>query len=163
MKLYIAGPMSGLPEMNYPAFNDAEKKLTLVQYETENPATNENPNDEDYIEWLRLGIKQLLICEGVAFLPGFGASKGAMLELHIANVLKMPIKSVDEWLVEAHYRQFPTDEDISGIESNPLCARCGHNRGVHEISIKDKPYGYCVSANDDFSDCDCTGFVSREE
>lgn len=98
MKLYIAGPMSGLPDSNYPSFNLAEELLTQAGYEIENPARNVNPNPEDYLEWLRLGIKQLIQCNGVAYLSGFGQSKGAMMELYIANVLKMEIRSVLEWL-----------------------------------------------------------------
>lgn len=98
MKLYIAGPMAGLPSLNYPAFYTAEDMLQYAGYETENPARNENPDPDDYIEWLRLGIKQLITCDGVAFLAGFGQSKGAMMELYIANVLKMEIRSVHEWV-----------------------------------------------------------------
>jgi len=98
VKLYVAGPMSGLPNSNYLAFNEAARWLEESGYEVENPADNVNPDPDDYEEWLRLGIKQLITCDGVAFLSGFGQSKGAMMELYIANVLKMPIRSVVEWV-----------------------------------------------------------------
>ena len=155
MKLYIAGPMTGLPGRNYDAFNEAAKKLMMAQYETENPVDNDQhvPDTDDYTEYLRHGIRQLLTCDGLAFLPGFGASKGAMMELYIANILKMPIKSVDEWMIEAYKIKHPLDES-EGPESNPLCSRCGHNRGLHEIKVNRLPYGYCVHL-----DCDCVRFV----
>lgn len=98
VKLYVAGPMAGLPELNYTAFHLAERQLANMGYHVENPANNVNPNPDDYIEWLRLGIKQLITCDGLAYLAGFGQSKGAMMELYIANVLKMPIRSVAEWI-----------------------------------------------------------------
>ena len=43
MRIYIAGPMSGLPDFNYPAFNQAEQRLLALGYEVENPATNPDP------------------------------------------------------------------------------------------------------------------------
>lgn len=39
--LYIAGPMSGLPDHNYPAFHDAASVLTKAGYSILNPAENE--------------------------------------------------------------------------------------------------------------------------
>jgi len=96
--LYIAGPMSGLPESNYPAFFDAEEKLQLAGYTTLNPASNVNPDPDNYVEWLRLGLRQVLDAHGVALLPGFGSSKGATLELFVAAFLKMPVKPIQEWI-----------------------------------------------------------------
>lgn len=109
LKLYVAGPMTGLPERNYPAFHEACKKLMMAQYDTENPVDNDDivVHADDYTDYLRAGIRQLITCDGVAFLPGFGQSKGAMMELYIAACLQMPIKSVEEWLIEAYRRKNP--------------------------------------------------------
>jgi len=96
--LYIAGPMSGLPDLNYPAFFHAESKLAECGYLTLNPARNSNPDPEDYIEWLRLGLRQVLEADGVAVLPGFGMSKGAVMEIMVASFLKMPVRTINEWL-----------------------------------------------------------------
>ena len=90
--------MSGLPEMNYPSFHAAAEVLQKLGYETENPADNENPDAEDYMVWIRLGIAQLVRCDGVALLPGFGMSKGACLEVFIASFLKMPVRPLEEWI-----------------------------------------------------------------
>lgn len=100
MILYIAGPMTGLPDMNYPAFFHAEATLQERGYQTLNPARNENPDPDDYTEWLRLGFRQVLLADGVALLPGFGMSKGAVMEVVLANVLKIPVRLVTEWLGE---------------------------------------------------------------
>ena len=38
MKVYIAGPMSGIPEWNFPAFYQVEEALLALGLETVNPA-----------------------------------------------------------------------------------------------------------------------------
>lgn len=62
----------------------------------------------------------------------------------------------DPDLITEYRRKYPEGEDSSGIESNPLCARCNHNRGLHETKASDRPYGYCIHV-----ECDCTHFVSE--
>jgi hypothetical protein len=41
MKIYIAGPMRGYPQFNFPAFYDAQEWLTAKGYETFNPAQSD--------------------------------------------------------------------------------------------------------------------------
>ena len=96
MKLYIAGPMSGLPEWNYPAFHAAEAQLRAAGYETLNPALN-HPQDcwEGY---MRAAIAQVIQSDGIAYLPGSGASRGARLELHIGSQLSLDVRPLDEWV-----------------------------------------------------------------
>jgi len=43
MRIYIAGPMTGLPEFNYPAFNAAAEYLRSLGHHVENPADNPVP------------------------------------------------------------------------------------------------------------------------
>lgn len=105
MKLYIAGPMYGLPENNYPAFFAAEERLNAVGFQTENPARNENPTPEDYYVWLRLGLQQVLVSDGVALLPNFGMSKGATMELFVASFLKMPVRPILDWIEMAEAQE----------------------------------------------------------
>lgn len=38
MKLYIAGPMTGLPDLDFPAFHEAAAKLRAQGHEVINPA-----------------------------------------------------------------------------------------------------------------------------
>lgn len=99
MRLYIAGPMTGLPEFNIPAFNATEIKLQDVGYDTRNPARH--GAGEPGLEWadyMRRDIPDLLDCEGVALLPGWKNSRGARLEVHIARTLEMPVKRADDWI-----------------------------------------------------------------
>lgn len=40
--IYVAGPMRGIPEFNFPAFFAAENKLTLLGFDVFNPARADN-------------------------------------------------------------------------------------------------------------------------
>lgn len=98
MKLYVAGPMTGLPEFNYPAFQAAADRLSAAGYEVEDPSTNVNPTPGDYHGWLRAGLAQLIRCDGVALLEGWEASGGARLEVNVAATLGMRVRPLSEWI-----------------------------------------------------------------
>jgi hypothetical protein len=96
MILYIAGPMTGLPEFNYPAFFHAEEQLWAMGYGVLNPARHDKCDTwEDY---MRLGIAAVLKCDGIALLPGWSNSKGTLLETHIATSLGLPVNPLRFWL-----------------------------------------------------------------
>ncbi|MCY1527250.1 hypothetical protein D9M68_623110 [compost metagenome] len=40
-RIYLAGPMTGLPEFNYPAFHAEAARLRALGYQVENPAENQ--------------------------------------------------------------------------------------------------------------------------
>lgn len=99
MKLYIAGPMTGLPDFNFPAFNAAELALQAAGFETANPARH--GAGEPGLEWadyMRRDIPDLLTCDGVALLPDWHRSRGACLEVRIADDLGMPTAALRVWL-----------------------------------------------------------------
>jgi len=97
-KLYIAGPMTGLPEFNYPAFDAAAQQLRQAGYQVVNPAEDGLPLDAPWDHHLRLAIARLMGCQAVATLPGWRNSKGARLEVHNAIEVGMHVASVDAWL-----------------------------------------------------------------
>ena len=86
-RLYLAGPMTGLPEFNYPAFNAEAARLRALGYEVENPAENPLPADAPWNECLRVAVRQMLTCDVVATLPNWQDSPGAQLEVYIADRL----------------------------------------------------------------------------
>lgn len=84
-RVYIAGPMSGLPDLNYPAFRSAALVLRSHGYFVENPAENEAPEPAPtWADWMRLGLTQMLTCSHVLLLPGWQKSKGAIIEARTA-------------------------------------------------------------------------------
>ena len=90
MRIYIAGPMTGLPDLNFPAFHAAAVRLRGLGHTVINPAEiNSNP-DADWADCMRKDIAELVTCDAVALLLGWSNSRGATLERHIASALGMP-------------------------------------------------------------------------
>ena len=92
MKIYIAGPMSGLPEFNYPAFHAADAELRALGHETLNPANN--PECDSWEGYMRAAIAQVIQADAIAFLPGAHQSRGARLELVIGNSLGLDVRPI---------------------------------------------------------------------
>lgn len=91
MKLYIAGPMSGYPDHNFPAFNAMAKELRGLGFEVVNPAELAEDDSQPWEYYMRRDIPLLCQCDGIVLLPGWQQSKGAQLERYIAAELKMEI------------------------------------------------------------------------
>lgn len=91
-RIYLAGPMSGLPFFNYPAFHAAAKNLREQGYEVFNPAEipdNENMTIPDLAE-IELG-QLIRNTDIIAMLPDWENSRGARAEHAVANWLKLKI------------------------------------------------------------------------
>lgn len=102
MILYIAGPMTGHPEFNYPAFRAAEAQLQAAGFETRNPVDAERGNDtgqpQSWTWYMRRGLRMVTESDGVALLPGWEQSRGAILERHVAYQLELPARELSAWL-----------------------------------------------------------------
>lgn len=95
MPTYIAGPMTGLPDFNFPAFDAVAAELRARGTEVVNPADNgAEGTDKPWTHYMRLGLLGLLECDAIVLLPGWENSRGARLERHVAEQLGMP---VSEW------------------------------------------------------------------
>lgn len=103
-RLYLCGPMSGLPEYNYPAFHAAAVLLREAGYTVTNPAENGLPPDAPWTQHMRADIKEMMDCDAVAVLPEYNKSRGAMVEINLATSLGMGTASVWTWLVIAGAR-----------------------------------------------------------
>ncbi len=104
-RLYIAGPMTGLPDFNRPAFHAAAAQLRAAGYEVVSPAELDSTHpiaDPDgpgaWGRYMRRDIPFLLECDGVAWLSGWLESKGARLEMKIADELEIEYWGVATWL-----------------------------------------------------------------
>lgn len=81
MKIYLAGPMRGYPEHNFPAFRAAAAKLRADGHEVFNPADTGEPVGWRIRDYMFLDLSW--ICnhaEAVALLPGWRDSLGATAE-----------------------------------------------------------------------------------
>lgn len=98
MKLYLAGPMTGLPDFNYPAFAATAAKLRAAGFTVVSPTDNGLPKDAPWPKHMRADIQMLLCCDGVALMDGWEDSKGAQLENHIARSCGIWAMPVGVWL-----------------------------------------------------------------
>lgn len=97
--VYIAGPMSGLPEFNYPAFALAASLWRANGYEVLNPAENfMGDTSREYREYIRADLDMLLKADAIALLPGWQQSRGARYELHTAQLLNLPVYDAESQL-----------------------------------------------------------------
>ncbi|TEA79820.1 DUF4406 domain-containing protein [Allopusillimonas ginsengisoli] len=99
MKLYLSGPMTGLQDLNFPAFHRHAAHLRTGGYEVVNPAELVKDPSTRWEECLRLDIAQLVQCDAVAMLPGWEQSRGARLERYIALELGMAVGDVTAFLL----------------------------------------------------------------
>lgn len=93
MKIYISGPISGLPlETVYNNFTNAEVQLLEQGYEVVNPINNGLPTTATWEEHMRADLKLLLDCDAIYMLEGWEKSRGARIEYALAVDLKMDIQ-----------------------------------------------------------------------
>lgn len=102
IRIYLAGPMTGIADLNYPLFNREAERLRALGYEVENPAENKEPPCGSWEGYMRLGIGQLVTCDTIANLPDWQDSRGARMENQIAE--QLGIKIVDAFSVATPVR-----------------------------------------------------------
>ena len=110
-RTYIAGPMRGIKDFNFPAFDTAAKMLAEYGYEPINPADHDREGgfegigmtgneplsdreDFDLRETLKWDLEQVSHADYVAVLPGWEKSSGARAEVSLANALGVKVYSV---------------------------------------------------------------------
>lgn len=104
MIIYISGPMSNLPELNFPAFHQAAARLREQGYTVISPAEIELPQypkgyvPKDEAEarkiwetFMRADIVELMKADMVAVLNGWENSEGSNIEIDLALSLGMDI------------------------------------------------------------------------
>lgn len=97
-RIYLSGPMTGMPNKNFPAFNAEAKRLRLLGYEVVNPveingdaAVNQG---RTHIECLRNDVAGLATCDTLAMLPMPNRqhrSKGMEIEIDVAKLLEIEV------------------------------------------------------------------------
>lgn len=92
MKAYIAGPMTGYPNFNFDAFDEAQEALEAIGVEVVNPANNfDRRQDLPWYTYLRKAVAQVTECDAIFMLDGWQESRGASLELLVASWLDVEV------------------------------------------------------------------------
>lgn len=99
MKIYIAGPMTGLPNFNYPAFFAAADQLQALGHDPINPARAQGREGcKTWLDYMRAALIDLAIADGLAMLPGWQDSRGAAFEYRVGHDLGLEVRPLDGWL-----------------------------------------------------------------
>ncbi|MDR6152156.1 hypothetical protein QF021_000245 [Acidovorax delafieldii] len=88
-RVYVAGPMSGMPGHNFPAFNAAADALRAQGWHVENPAEHGEVAGATWADYMHCDVAMLASCSAIHLLPGWSKSRGATLEAYIAAALGM--------------------------------------------------------------------------
>jgi Domain of unknown function (DUF4406) len=112
VKIYLAGPMRGRPQFNFPTFHKAARVLRALGHQVFNPAErDEETYGKDFAKDNHRGdetsacqkgfsLRDALgddldwICreaEAICLLPGWGPSKGAVAEWKTAEALGLKV------------------------------------------------------------------------
>jgi Domain of unknown function (DUF4406) len=104
-RIYIAGPCTGIPNENKPAFLAAELQMRGMGFDVVNPTTLPAHawHDQSWASFMRCDIPALCTCDAVALLPGWESSKGANVERTLALALGMGVRPLAGWLKPDHF------------------------------------------------------------
>lgn len=86
-KIYIAGPMSGYPEFNFPAFFAAEEKLEAEGWIVHNPAKKDLEDTLDP-DAMKTGDAKKAISEGFDFREAYLWDVSRIIQGHAIYMLK---------------------------------------------------------------------------
>jgi hypothetical protein len=120
MKVYIAGPMRGLPGWNFEAFDRAERKWRSLGHHVFSPVSilrgmgyawgdsapvEPDGRDGQGTDHLKHVIQSDISCifhsDAIALLPGWESSRGATVELALAQFLGLPVYAAETMSVIA--------------------------------------------------------------
>lgn len=110
-RVYLAGPMTGIPQFNYPAFDAAAARLREMGFEVQSPAEMDDPatraaalaspdgapgggsaNGETWGDFLARDVKLIADSgiEAIVVMMGWAQSRGARLETFVAHLCGIP-------------------------------------------------------------------------
>lgn len=106
--IFISGPMTGIADLNKPAFMKADEDLQDAGYMTFNPHTTPAPSSIEGMTakdiwkyYMKIAIRKLTECDEMYLLAHWQNSIGSVWEYRIAKMLGIPI----------HYQWVPDHDD----------------------------------------------------
>lgn len=92
MKVYLSGPMTGIADWNFPAFQRATERWRMAGHTVLSPHEGTGGLLDKPREFhLRRDLKMLAGCDALVLLAGWEKSRGAVLEMLIAREIGLPI------------------------------------------------------------------------
>lgn len=94
MKVYISGPMTGLPDYNRAAFFRAADEL-MKQWSYVPVHTAWMVDCLSRADYMRVALQMMLTCDAIYLLKGWDASPGALMEHSVAQACGLRIITED--------------------------------------------------------------------
>lgn len=114
-RIYVAGPMRGYPDLNFPAFRAVTKHLREKGFEVVSPVevgeswAGEGNTSHPPEKYLRKDLEVLITCNAIACLFGWENSVGARCEVAVALSLGFQF-----YTTAGDLKQAPTAVLVSG-------------------------------------------------
>ena len=91
-KLYLSGPMTNVENYNHDLFNKVAAEFRMVGFDVCSPSEFfDGDKTREREEYMREAFKYLLEADTVVILPGWEESKGARIEIMVAQELGLNI------------------------------------------------------------------------
>jgi hypothetical protein len=96
VKLYLAGPMTGIPQFNFPAFESATRELRSVGYEVVSLPPAKEGSDPTLTA--AKNVRDIAECQGLALLNDWYKSSGTLHEIATAHRFRLWVAPAWLWL-----------------------------------------------------------------
>lgn len=93
MKVYISGPMTGLPDLNVHAFRAMAARLHAMGYTVVDPSVV-HVEGWTWADYMHHDLRIMRGCDAIVFLHGWQGSKGACIERRYAKRLGLIILDI---------------------------------------------------------------------
>ncbi|CAH2910604.1 MAG: hypothetical protein CPSOU_1816 [uncultured Paraburkholderia sp.] len=100
-RIYISGPMSDLPNLNWPLFNRTAVHLRNMRWEVVNPVEVNNDPAAPWLRCIAADLQAMEGCTAICLLPGWEKSFGAQIEHLAAQKEGMSIYKLEDLIPEA--------------------------------------------------------------
>lgn len=101
MKIYLAGPITDIPNLNLDEFRKYEKLLKEKGFQVVVPHDlfkDMDTTDFHWEDYMKICLPAMMACERVITLNDWHKSKGTKLEVYNARELNIPVEPIVNYL-----------------------------------------------------------------
>ena len=149
-RIYVAGPMTGLPEFNFPAFHAAAKAWRAQGWEVVNPAEEfDGATNLPYRAYVERDVERLRTVDAIAMLDGWDGpnARGSCWEREVARkLLHLPIFDADDPLPAAEWEPETPLQEAQRLVHGDRQASYGHP--IEDFTRTGRMWGAILGTDD---------------
>lgn len=143
--MYLAGPMTGFPDFNYPKFHELADKIREHGFIVRNPAESFNGDQAQSRATYAVHDAELVAtCDAVAVMDGWENSAGSRFETHEAALIGIPVIDADILALSGVVVGIPVDKHggplPSGVPVTPPGWWDTKRNNKREERVKNTPF-----------------------